>query len=110
MKPELTPEEIARRFADIDSRPPETLTPGEEASLAMAMEDDSAPVSLDAFRQDLEEYSGKLVLRIPRSLHKALKEAADPAATQKGGCFFHTFLNIISTSCTKFSSSKCSRR
>lgn len=27
MKPELTPEEIARRFADIDSRPPETLTP-----------------------------------------------------------------------------------
>lgn len=62
MKPELTPEEIARRFADIDSRPPETLTPGEEASLAMAMEDESAPVSLDAFRQDLEEYSGKLVL------------------------------------------------
>ena len=76
MKPELTPEEIARRFADIDSRPPETLTPGEEASLAMAMEDDSAPVSLDAFRQDLEEYR-KLVLRIPRSLHKALKEAAE---------------------------------
>ena len=70
MKPELTPEEIARRFADIDSRPPETLTPGEEASLAMAMEDESAPVSLDAFR-------GKLVLRIPRSLHKALKEAAE---------------------------------
>ena len=70
MKPELTPEEIARRFADIDSRPPETLTPGEEASLAMAMEDESAPVSL-------EEYSGKLVLRIPRSLHKALKEAAE---------------------------------
>lgn len=43
----------------------------------MAMEDESAPVSLDAFRQDLEEYSGKLVLRIPRSLHKALKEAAE---------------------------------
>ena len=47
MKPELTPEEIARRFADIDSRPPETLTPGEEASLAMAMADESASVSLD---------------------------------------------------------------
>lgn len=43
----------------------------------MAMEDESAPVSPDAFRQDLEEYSGKLVLRIPRSLHKALKEAAE---------------------------------
>lgn len=43
----------------------------------MAMEDESAPVSLDAFHQDLEEYSGKLVLRIPRSLHKALKEAAE---------------------------------
>ena len=26
--------------------------------------------------EDLEEYSGKLVLRIPRSLHKSLKEAA----------------------------------
>ena len=77
MKPELTPEEIARRFVDIDSRPPETLTPGEEPSLAMAMEDENAPVSLDAFRQDLEEYSGKPVLRIPRSLHKALKEAAE---------------------------------
>ena len=47
MKPELTPEEIARRFADIDSRPPETLTLGEEASLAMAIEDENAPVSLE---------------------------------------------------------------
>lgn len=33
---------------------------------------DGTTVSLD----DLEEYSGKLVLRIPRSLHKSLKEAA----------------------------------
>ncbi len=49
MKPELTTEEITRRFADIDSRPPEVLTPGEEASLAMAMADESASVSLDTF-------------------------------------------------------------
>ena len=30
MKPELTPEEIARRFADIDSRPPETAGCGHQ--------------------------------------------------------------------------------
>ena len=37
---------------------------------------DSIAVSLDAFKDELEEYSGRLVLRIPRSLHKSLKEAA----------------------------------
>lgn len=38
--------------------------------------DDGATVSLDDFKKSLEEYSGRLVLRIPRSLHKSLKEAA----------------------------------
>ena len=37
---------------------------------------DGTTVSLDELKRELEEYSGKLVLRIPRSLHKTLKEAA----------------------------------
>lgn len=38
--------------------------------------DDGTTVSLEQFNRDLEEYSGRLVLRIPRSLHKELKEQA----------------------------------
>lgn len=47
---------------------------------AMLMEaesmDDGTTVSLDAFRKELEGFSGKIVLRIPKSLHKSLKEHA----------------------------------
>lgn len=38
---------------------------------------DETTVSLEEFRKGLEQYSGKLVLRIPRSLHKRLKEQAE---------------------------------
>lgn len=38
---------------------------------------DTSAVSLEAFKKELEDYSGKLVIRIPRSLHKALKETAE---------------------------------
>lgn len=65
-------------MAQIDARPAEALTPEEAASLAAAEEmDDGTTVSLEEFKRDLEEYSGKLVLRLPRSLHKQLKEAAE---------------------------------
>jgi len=37
---------------------------------------DGTTVSLEELKRELEEYSGKLILRIPRSLHKTLKEAA----------------------------------
>lgn len=37
---------------------------------------DKTTVSLEEYKKELAEYSGKLVLRIPRSLHKMLKEAA----------------------------------
>lgn len=37
---------------------------------------DGSLVNLDDLAQDLEDYSGKLVLRLPRSLHKALKREA----------------------------------
>ena len=78
MKHELTPEEITRRFAEIDARPAEEMTEAEAASLtaAEAMDDGSA-LSLRELKAELEGYSGKLVLRLPRSLHKALKDAAE---------------------------------
>lgn len=77
MKNELTQEEIDRRFAEINAKTPETLTEEEEASLAQAEAmDDGTSVELREYMEQLEEYSGRLVLRMPRSLHKALKEAA----------------------------------
>ena len=78
MKPELTPAKLEKRFAVINARTPEQLTEEEAASLAAAeaMNDGSA-VSLEQLRDELEGYSGRLVLRIPRSLHRALKNAAE---------------------------------
>lgn len=77
MKDELTAAEIEKRFTEINAKAPEELTPEEAASLAEAdAMDDGTAVSLEELKASLEEYSGKLVLRIPRSLHKALKEAA----------------------------------
>lgn len=74
---ELTPEEIERRFAEINIREPEELTPEEAASLAEAEAlDDGSTMTLEEFKKNLDEYSGKLVLRIPRSLHKELKTEA----------------------------------
>lgn len=50
----------------------------DKAMLAHASaEDDGTTISLEEFKRSLEDYSGKLVLRIPRSLHKALKEQAE---------------------------------
>lgn len=77
MKKELTPAELERRFAEIASRPAEELT-ADEASALVAAEamDDGTTVGLDEFKAELEDYSGRLVLRIPRSLHRSLKQAA----------------------------------
>lgn len=78
MKKELTQEEIERRFAKINARTPERLTEEEASSLAAAQAmDDGTTVNMEEFMRDLDAYSGKLVVRIPRSLHKALKEAAE---------------------------------
>lgn len=69
--------EIEKCIAAVTAKEPEYLTAEEEASLAAAEAmDDGTTVSLDDLKRELEDYSGKLVLRIPRSLHKALKEAA----------------------------------
>lgn len=77
MSKELTMEEMERRLAKINARPAVRLTAEEAGSLAEAEKmDDGTTVSLEEFKRSLEEYSGKLVLRIPRSLHRELKEAA----------------------------------
>jgi predicted HicB family RNase H-like nuclease len=77
MKKELTAAEIEQRMAAINARPAEVMTPEEEASLAAAEAmDDGSAVPYEAFKQELEECSGKLVIRLPKSLHRALKEAA----------------------------------
>lgn len=77
MKKELTPAELERRFAEIASRPAEELTADEASALAAAEAmDDGTTVGLDEFKAELEDYSGRLVLRIPRSLHRSLKQAA----------------------------------
>ena len=78
MNQSLSPAELEQRFAEINAREPEELTAEEAAALAEAEAmDDGSSVSLDAFKAELEGYSGKLVLRIPRSLHKHLKEEAE---------------------------------
>jgi len=78
MKKGLTQDEIAARFDAINAIEPEELTAEEKRSLAQAEAmDDGSTVSLEEFKESLEAYSGKLVLRIPRSLHKSLKEAAE---------------------------------
>ncbi len=69
--------EFEKRLAEIEAAEPETMTPEEEKSLHAAQAiNDGETVDYDEFIQSLEDYSGRLVLRIPRSLHKALKEAA----------------------------------
>ena len=70
-------EDIQRRIAQINAQPAGELTPEEQASLdaAMAMDDGTA-VTLEELKQQLDNYSGRIVLRVPRSLHKKLKDEA----------------------------------
>lgn len=78
MKKNLTASELEARLAAINARNPETLSEEEAASLAEAEAmDDGTTVSLEALKRELDGFSGRLVLRIPKSLHKLLKEEAD---------------------------------
>lgn len=77
MKKGLGMEDIRRRLAQIDAQPAEELTPEERASLdAAEATDDGTTIALEELKLQLDEYSGRIVLRIPRSLHKTLKDAA----------------------------------
>ena len=76
MSSSLTPEELEKKRAEIDSRPPEEPTAGDLAALAEAdAEDPAATLSLEEYKAQ-REYSGKLALRIPKELHRYLAEAA----------------------------------
>lgn len=78
MKKNLTAAEIEKRFVAINAREPENLSTEEAASLAAAEAmDDGTSVSLETLKRELDGYSGRLVIRIPRSLHKLLKEEAE---------------------------------
>lgn len=73
----MTMQEIEKRFAEINAREPEELTPEDAVTLAAAEAmDDGTAIDLETVKRELEGYSGKIILRIPRSLHKTLKEAA----------------------------------
>ena len=71
----MTNEEMEARFSSINSRSPE-MPDEEDARAIEAAKTEEDAVSLADFQQELEQYSGKIVLRIPRSLHKRLKDAA----------------------------------
>lgn len=64
-------------FERIDKRPAVEMTNEELASLAEAEAlDDGEVMTLEDFKESLEGYSGHVVVRMPRSLHKKLKQAA----------------------------------
>ena len=72
----LTPTEITKRFAEINTFEPEEPTAADLAAIAeAAAEDPSAAMPLDEYKTQ-KEYSGKLMLRIPKELHQSLAEAA----------------------------------
>lgn len=66
--------EFEKKLKSLPEQDPDEM---DLAMLAQAKaENDGSTVSLESYKKELDEYSGKLVLRIPRSLHKQLKEAA----------------------------------
>lgn len=76
MRKDFTLDELERKRAEIDSREPEEPTAGDLAAFAEAEREDPAEtVTLEEYRAQ-REYSGKLMLRIPKELHRHLAEAA----------------------------------
>lgn len=69
----MTLKEFEDRFSEIDSLTPEALSPAEARSLAEAEAmDDGTAITLEEFQRSIDSYSGKLNIRIPRSLHQRL--------------------------------------
>lgn len=76
MRKAIDPEELERRRAEIDAREPEEPTAEDLAALAEAdAEDPADTITLEEFKAQ-REYSGRLMLRIPKELHRHLVEAA----------------------------------
>jgi hypothetical protein len=70
----MTPAEFEAKIKSIPAEEPDEL------DLAMIAEaeaiNDGTTISLEDLKKELDGCSGKLVLRLPRSLHRSLKEAA----------------------------------
>lgn len=76
MSKELTLEELERRRAEVDARPAEKPSAEDLAAFAEAdAEDPAEAVTLEEYKAS-REYSGRLLIRIPKELHKTLAEAA----------------------------------
>ena len=76
MNEKMTQSEIEKRFAEINGREPEVPSSEDLAALAAAETENAADaVSLEEYIEQ-KEYSGKLLLRIPKDLHRDLAEAA----------------------------------
>lgn len=73
----MTNQEIERRFDEINAREPEFLSPEEERSLIEAEAiNDGSTVTLEEFQRSIGDYSGRLNIRIPKSLHQRLSQDA----------------------------------
>jgi len=76
MKKIITTSEIEARFAEINALEPETPTQDDLDAIARASaESPEDTVTLEEYKAQ-REYSGRLLLRIPKELHKQLVEAA----------------------------------
>ena len=76
MKKKLTTSEIEARFAEINALEPETPTQDDLDAIARATaESPEDTVTLEEYKAQ-RDYSGRLLLRIPKELHKQLVEAA----------------------------------
>lgn len=72
----LSKAEIEARFAEINAQEAEEPSPEDLAAIAAAAaEAPDDEVSLEQYKER-HEYSGKLLLRIPKELHKELAESA----------------------------------
>ena len=76
MKDSFSSTDLEARFAEINALEPEEPTASDLAAIAKAnAERPEDTVSLEDYKLQ-REYSGRLLLRIPKELHKQLVEAA----------------------------------
>ena len=72
MKKIFTAAEMEARFAEINALDPETPTEDDLTAIAKAnAENPEDTISLEEYKAQ-REYSGRLLLRIPKELHKQL--------------------------------------
>jgi predicted HicB family RNase H-like nuclease len=76
MKKDLTQEEIEKRFKEINAREQEEPTPEDLIALSKAdLESAEDAITLEEYKTQ-KKYSGRLMIRIPKELHRDLIEAA----------------------------------